>query len=97
MNSREAGWESGRQSRASSTEDTAQGASRISRLRNHNAITLTKRRKIPAGLGKNKILLGEVGSNSAMLQMDQEGSGASGVYRAKAVGWELLRSLLGKL
>lgn len=92
MNSREAGWESGRQSRASSTEDTARGASRISRLRNHNAITLNKRRKIPAGLGKNKILLGEADSSSAMLQMGQKGSGASGVYRARVVGWELLRS-----
>lgn len=81
--------------RASSTEDKAQGASRVPRLRNHDAITLDKGRKVPARLGKNKILLGEVDSNSAT--DGSEGSGASRVCRARVAGWELLRSLLGKL
>lgn len=64
--------------RASSTKDKAQGASRVLRLRNHNAITLDKGRKVPVGLGKNKILLGEVDSNSAMLQMGQKAQEQAG-------------------
>lgn len=34
---------------------------------------LGQRTKTPAGLGKSKILLGEVDSNSAVLQMGQKG------------------------